>query len=253
MGTVDTSKVTVRQISKFVAENMIKKYHYTHTFPASCQYSLGVFYKSSEHQFFEDDQELIGCLTYGPPVGRRAAASISPELKISEVLELTRLFVHDKKDDKNIESYVISQSFRWLKENAPNIKVLVSYADPAASHLGKIYQATNWIYQGIGQTALMDNHSIKLEENGKWIHSRTIGDRFGSRNIEHLKRVIGKSFWRRLDSPKHRYIYFLCDKREKRKILKSLKMTILPYPKDATAFIPTIELIKVKQKEGAYV
>ena len=40
----DTSRVTLREIKKSVAEDMVVKYHYSHTW-TSCRYALGVFYK----------------------------------------------------------------------------------------------------------------------------------------------------------------------------------------------------------------
>ena len=104
---------------------MIKKYHYTHSF-SSCRYALGIFYqKDTQHKFFDDvDEELIGCMSYGYPVGRSVVGSIFSDDKMlttKNILELTRLFIHDGYG-KNIESYSISQSFKWLKKNAKDIK-----------------------------------------------------------------------------------------------------------------------------------
>lgn len=246
---VETERISVRRINKNVAKSMIEKCHYTHAM-SSCNYALGVFYRQTDnHRFFEGVQEkLIGCLTYGHPVGSRAVKSISEELQSYEVLELTRLFIFDG-FGKNIESYVISQSFRWLRSNAPEIKILISYADPEQNHLGLIYQATNWMYQGRGHTMLMPSFSIRLTKNGDWIHSRSVGARFKSRNVEHLKKVIGKTFWRKEESPKHRYIYFLCDKREKKRLIKTLKYPLMNYPKNPEQFKPKIQTIEVKQEK----
>ena len=129
--TCDTSKVSIREIPKATAKKMIRKHHYTHSF-SSCRYALGIFYqKDSQHKFFDDiDEELIGCMSYGYPVGRSVVGSIFTDDKMlgtDNILELTRLFIHDGYG-KNIESFSISQSFKWLKRNAKNIKVLISYA-----------------------------------------------------------------------------------------------------------------------------
>ncbi len=244
-GFVDTSKVFVRSISKYTAEKIIVKNHYTHSFSA-CKYALGVYYRiESSNEFFDGNEyRLIGCLTFGRPVGRSALKSINESLSFGSVLELTRLFVMDG-FGKNIESYVISQSFHWLKQNAKEVKVLISYADPEQNHLGRIYQATNWLYQGAGASALMPSYSIRLDETNKWIHSRTVSDRYGSSNIDHLKKCIGKTFYRKQEAFKHRYIYFLCDKKEKKKILSGLKHPIINYPKDPKQFLQNIETIEV--------
>lgn len=233
---IDTDKVTIRRINKKVAKDMIIEYHYTHAW-SSCKYALGVYYEDKNSSYFGKNK-LIGCIVYGTPVGSRAADSISHELKQGQVLELKRLYIHDGYG-KNIESYSISKSFDWLRENDPNIKVLISYADSEQDHLGIIYQATNWIYQGrSSDIQLMDNYRISLTKNPyDWIHSRTCVSKFGSNNLEHLKKVIGEmgysEFWRKKDMGKYRYVYILeQNKGRRKKIFKTLKHGSKPYPKE---------------------
>ena len=249
----DTSKVSIREIPKSTAKKLIKKYHYTHSF-SSCRYALGIFYEvGSQHKFFDDvDEKLIGCLSYGYPVGRSVVGSIFKDetiLKTNNILELTRLFIHDG-FGKNIESYSISQSFKWIKEHAKDIKVLVSYADPTVKHNGSIYQATNWTYQGAGLN-LMPNYSVSLTKPYKWIHSRTVFSRFGSHNIEKLKDAIGHTFWRMRELEKHRYVYFLGNKKENKLFISKLKYQKLTYPKVGDIEIEITEH-KVKEKKGFY-
>jgi hypothetical protein len=245
------SKVSVREISKKIAKEMIVKNHYSHAW-TSCRYALGIFYEmDNEHTFFDEkDEKLAGVAIYGYPVGARAAASISPQLEPKQALELTRLFIFDEYG-KNMESMTISKTFQWLKKNAPDIKVLISYADPGQEHIGGIYQATNWVYQG-NNLGLMDNYGIRLEEGGKWIHSRTIFEMFGSGNLEHLKSRIGHTFWRRKEPRKHRFFYLLGTKGEKKKIMAELKHPPKPYPKDPKEYVPEIDEIVVDEKSNFY-
>tara|TARA_Y100000034_G_C6783565_1_gene350396 strand:- start:61 stop:804 length:744 start_codon:yes stop_codon:yes gene_type:complete len=230
MNYVDISKLLVRKIEKKVAKKMIVENHYSHSW-TSCRYALGLFYitDNSHILFDENEEKLIGVAIYGYPVGRLAAESISGILKPHQVLELTRLFIFDGYG-KNIESYFISQTFKWLKRNDDKIKVLLSYSDPQQNHIGTIYQATNWLYQG-DSMRMVDAYSVKIEKEGSWLHSRTVFDRWGTSNIESLKRKIGHTFWIREEPRKHRYIYFLCGKRNKNKLVKTLKHPALPYPK----------------------
>jgi hypothetical protein len=242
---VNTSRVTVREISKAVAREFVQKHHYTRKF-SSTRYALGVFYKEdSDHMFFSGDNEtLIGCMTYGHPVSNRTVDSIADGIQLDEVLELTRLVCLDGYG-KNLESYVIGQSFEWLKKNDTRVKVLVSYADPEQSHTGGIYRATNWLYQGCGASKLMPDYSIKLEETGMWIHSRTVSAKFGNKSIENLARVIGHTFWRKEETSKHRYIYFLCNKKEKKYLLTRLKMPIIDF-KNTKPVVQLIQKVWVK-------
>lgn len=248
---VDTSKIVLREISQPIAKELIVKNHYTHAWTL-CTVALGVFLKKeqSDDSFFEGESEsLIGCIIYGNPIGRSAAASISDLVKIDEVLELTRLWIADVPNCKNVESYAIGQSFQWLRTYYPHIKALLSYADNEAGHTGIIYQSTNWLYQGNSQLALMPNYSVSLTgptEGYDWIHSRTVMSRWGSHNIDHLKKVIGKTFWRKKESSKHRYIYVLAKGKERKKILQNLKHKTYPYPKSAE-FEEHIEEVCVDQ------
>lgn len=89
--------------------------------------------------------------------------------------------------------------------------IIVSYADDAMSHVGYVYQATNWIYTG--QTK---GRTDKFVPNGK--HSR----HYDKDETETLRVV---------RSPKHRYIYFAGDKRFKRTVSEKLRYPIEQYPK----------------------
>ncbi len=243
---VDTSKISLREISKDVAKGIIVKNHYSHKW-SLCTHAIGIYYESdSTHEFFDDKLVLIGCLIYGNPVGRSAAESISPLISTDQVFELTRLFIHDGYG-KNIESYCIARSFDWIRKFRPDIKALISYADVEQNHRGGIYQATGWIYQGNSSMSLMPNYSVSLSNDPyEWIHSRTVFEKYGSHNIEHLKNTIGKTFYRKKESTKHRYVYFLGNKIEKKKLIKSLKHPSVEYPK-VSNFVEEVETYVVDQ------
>jgi hypothetical protein len=245
---VETSRITVREISKPVARDFIERHHYTGKF-SSTRYALGIFYiEEAEHMFFGGENEvLIGCLTYGHPVSNRTVASITDGLELDEVLELTRLVALDGYG-KNLESFVIAQSFDWLKKNAPEVKVLVSYADPEQSHTGGIYRATNWLYQGCGYSKLMPDYSIRISEDELWTHSRTVGSRWGNKSVANLAKSIGQTFYRKEETAKHRYIYFLCSKKEKKRIMKNLKIPVFPYS-EIKPYTQLIQKVHVKNGE----
>lgn len=227
---VDISKVSVREISKDTARSWIIKKHYTHNMNG-CRHALGVYYAESDsNSFFDVRERLIGVIVYAHPVSNKAIDSLcGPNiLGLDEVLELIRLHIDDGYG-KNIESFVIGQSFEWLRQNDPRVKILISYADPEVGHTGRIYRATNWLYQGCGISKLMPDYSIKLTEDGPWIHSRSVGSKFGNKNVKNLAKTIGHTFWRKEETAKHRYIYFLTDKKETKRLKKLLKLPILPY------------------------
>ncbi|QDP59909.1 MAG: putative adenine modification enzyme [Prokaryotic dsDNA virus sp.] len=206
---------SISLIEKPIAKEIIVANHYTHKW-SSCRYALGLFL----------GDELHGVAIYGFPVGRQVVKSISPQLENQDVLELTRLWLRDEAP-KNSESFFIGQTFKWLKENT-DTKVLISYADPMADHLGIIYQATNWLYQG-NNTMLVKGYLHKI--NGEWMHPRSAVAKYGTVKTSKLLEI-DPEYERKELKKKHRYIYILTDKREKRKILATLKHPVLPYPKN---------------------
>lgn len=243
----DVDRVYLKQINSKTAKDIIVKHHYTHKWTL-CRVAYGIFYKTQESSLHFNDvvDKLIGCIVYSQPVGRRAASSLSDLLSNVEVFELVRLFIHDGYG-KNIESYCIAESFRLLNKDFPHVKSVISYSDSEVNHSGTIYQATGFLYQGMNSLCLMPNYSISVDgpPNYNWIHSRTVFSKWGSHNIEHLKKRIGKTFWRKKESCKHRYIKFIANKSINKKLKKSLKHEVLPYPKSST-YIEEIEKFEVK-------
>ena len=234
----DTSKLSIRQIDKPTAKKMVVKYHYSKLW-TKCSVALGLFLDTgNQHAFFDEPEEkMIGVIVYGDPIGRHSGASISEGLDRTEVYELTRLYIHDGYGS-NIESWFISQSFRWLRKNQSHIKALISYASPMEGHVGTIYQATNWIYQG-NSIRPNDGWLFKFDEETKlpytlsdrWIHGRTIFPYYRTNDPKEIQKQVDKPFWIKQELRKHRYVYILVGKKEKRRILNSLKYPALQYPK----------------------
>jgi hypothetical protein len=230
---VNPNTIQIRVVPMTEAKPLIVNNHYTGKWSSS-KICFGVFENLNGFGGNGDGGNIIGVVVYGPPVGASVSIGISPRVKRNEVLELKRLWIEDG-HGKNVESFVISQSFKLLRIKMPEIKMLVSYADPAQGHHGGIYQATNWVFQELNITGKTSSFSVSLVENPKpkdWIHSRTIGRQFAHHNIELLKRYIGRTFLIKHDSVKYRYLYCLCPQIERRRILKSLNHPIVPYRKD---------------------
>lgn len=204
----------VEIINPRIGKELIIKNHYTHKW-SSCRYAFGLVL----------DNKIMGVCVYGSPVGRLTTASISPKVLGNEVLELTRLWVNDS-EGKNTESWFIGQTFKWFRRFDKAIKVLISYSDPMQNHVGYIYQATNWLYQG-NRTRLVDGHYHVI--NGETLHPRTCFARYGTNKPDELLKI-DPNYKRFELERKHRYIYLL-DKKNRKEIIATLKHPILPYPK----------------------
>lgn len=191
---------TVRQV--------ITDFHYLHSMPAAPRLCFGVYRGGT----------LAGAvvLTAGARQGHRVLAAAKPQ----EVATLARLWLSDQLP-KNSESRVIGAVLRHLRRQT-DWKLLLSYADPAAGHVGTIYQATGWLYLGQGSPeGYLDFGDARL------MHPRTAYKQFGSNAVGHLSRT-GIAVRRQPVAAKHRYAYLLdgawCWR---------LREPVRPYPKTA--------------------
>jgi hypothetical protein len=106
-----------------------------------------------------------------------------------------------------------------LKREMPGIRLLVSYADLNHGHVGKIYQASNWLF--VGQTG----HEADIILNGKLIHRRTINSKYGTSDIDWLRKRIDPAARRHEGKPKFKYLLLLDTEMAER-----MRLLSKPYP-----------------------
>jgi hypothetical protein len=159
-------------------------------------------------------ERLLGAVTLG--VGPFLGYSLVDEARPEDCITLTRLWLSDELP-KNSESRVLGIILRGLSKNT-GLKFVLSYTDPAAGHIGTIYQATNWIYTGLSSATPL------YEINGTVRHSRSFAASFGTHSIQYFAEK-GIQIKTIPQSAKHRYIFFL-DKSWRNR----LKVPELPYP-----------------------
>ena len=222
----DTSKVTIERTTKEVVYDMVVNKHYAGRWTGSTDV-FGIYYETGEHSFFDEvEKKLIGVILYGYTVARNGVKSISETLENREVLELKRLWVEDGYGS-NIESYVIAQSLKRIKNEKPEVKVIISYADPCENHTGIIYKATNWKYQGtkVSHSGNMYQYSFDGE---KWLSPRALQAKIGVCGLKDVLKVYPDIQYKLIER-KHRYLYFLCNRGEKKRLIKQLKHPLVSY------------------------
>jgi hypothetical protein len=161
------------------------------------------------------DKKLDGIITYGLPASPALCVGICGEDHRHLVLELNRLCLLNNK--KNQASFLVGNSLKLL----PKPSIVVSYADTSMNHNGYIYQATNFIYTGLSAKRT----EWRIRDSNR--HSRTLT---AQHTLEEMQNNPDK--FHRLDRPqKHRYIYFLGDKKQKKEMLSKLNYDVQPYPK----------------------
>jgi hypothetical protein len=195
-------------VEKPIAQDMVVKNHYLHR-KAPCSKAFGLFRKITE--------ELVGVIIYGVSASTTLRRGVCGEEEASNVYELTRLWLEDSLP-RNCESFLIGYTLKKLDK-----EIIVSFADASRGHVGFVYQATNWFYTGLS-TKFKDP---KLKANPS-LHHTTFAQHMTNKEIN--EKWGDEVIW--VERPqKHRYVYFNCNRKRKKELLKKLHYKILPYPK----------------------
>jgi hypothetical protein len=196
----------VRQINHQDTIHFILNIHYAKRLP-SISYAYGLF----------EEAELVGVITYGSPPSPSLCAGVCGAEYSSIVIELNRLVLKNNKQNEG--SFLIAKSLKML----PKPSVVVSYADTEQGHIGYVYQATNWMYTGLS------DKRTEWRMYGSNLHSKTLCETYS------LDERQNDAKFYVIERPrKHRYLYFLGNKKEKNNFYKNLNYPICDYPKKST-------------------
>ena len=222
-GSEETYRFGIKEIKRKDALHMIQKYHYSNTLPKLNKHFLGFFLGG----------KLVGVVTLGWGTRpRHTIQRIFPSLDTKDYLEIGRMCMTDEMP-RNSESQMLSQLVKWMKRNLPDIKVLFTWADGMLGKVGYVYQASNFIYAGYSGGEMYMKDGVKLHvrqmksflvpegKKDSRITVRPTREQMREYNIQHFK---GKQY---------RYLLFLCDKKEKKRLLEECMIDMsLPRPKD---------------------
>jgi hypothetical protein len=183
-------------------------FHYAKAVP-SVQYGYNVY---------TVDGEWAGVVLFGGGATPHIASPFG--LVQGEVLELVRVALNGKQP---CTSECVAAALKRLHHDAPQVKIVVSYADCDQRHAGIIYQATNWIYLGndnAGQRGAFIIH-------GKKMHPKSVHAKGWKQSISWLKEHVDPDVVEFRTEGKHKYI-FVFDKRMRKQYVQKA----LPYPKN---------------------
>lgn len=138
---VENKKYFIAPINSSKAYQFTCLYHYSHMGFKKAKVNLGIYDKTT--------QELKGVLQWGVSAQEKIRLDryVQEPITKLEYLELNRFCMKDD-EGKNSESQAIALGIKWIRDNLPNIKLLVSYSGRREGKYGYIYQATNWEYLG---------------------------------------------------------------------------------------------------------
>ena len=188
------------------AKYAVEHWHYSRRMPISKLVKIGVWGEGSYR----------GAVIFGMGTARHLVSRYG--LKNTEGCELVRIALREHKAPV---TRIVRIALSMLQRHCPGLRLVVSYADANQGHLGIIYQAGNWTYDGLSTP-------IKcLKYKGKLVHLRTWS---AWRAEGKMPKVSKEDFVTLL--PKFRYLMPL-DKKMRRQIQALAK----PYPTGA----PSIE------------
>ena len=206
-------EIQIKVIPASVATPFVKRHHYSGKVCQNSQVHFGAFL----------DGDLHGVMSFGPSMDKSRIVGLVRDTGWNEFLELNRMAFDDYLP-RNAESYCIGKALRMIKQQAPQIKWVVSFADGTQCGDGTIYRASNFVLTGISK-----NKTIIEMPDGSAIaglnldlQSPTLKARY-----DRMCGLDPAKYWRRADyirggaKPKPgfmlRYIYFI-DKRCREKL-----------------------------------
>lgn len=159
-----------------------------------------------------EDDAFIGAVLYGRGANMQIGKRYG--LALTEACELVRVAL---REHRAAVSQIVAITLRMLRKHNPDLRLVVSFADPEQGHSGRIYQAGNWLY--LGETA----PTVQFFHEGRWKHTREVlGGAFGGER----KVADASGLVKRTRRPKHRYAYPF-DRAMRAELLKLAE----PYPK----------------------
>lgn len=155
--------IIVKVIGSKVANEFVKKYHYSGKVVQNSSLHFGAFL----------DGKLHGVMSYGSPLDKRKVLPLvntaaGVPCLWNEMLELNRMAFDDYLP-KNSESRCIAVSFKLLRKNAPHIKWVLSFSDGVLCGDGSIYRGS-----GFYLTQINDNTENWQLPNGMMVQGCTL-------------------------------------------------------------------------------
>ena len=218
----EIKEMEVKEISELEALELIFENHYSKIMPRLSKHFLGGYV----------NDELVAVMTLGWGVQPlNTIKNLFPSLGTGDYYEIGKMCLLEEMP-KNSESIFISKVLNFVKNNYKHIKLIFTWADGILGKPGYVYQASNFLYGGYISTDLY------ISENGEKVHPRTAQGIMNDRDGFDIGRRPDNKFlvehdWNHYRGKQFRYVYFVCNKREKKRLLKETEFDWnQPFPKD---------------------
>lgn len=136
----NVKQIIVKVIPSKVANEFVKKWHYSGKVVGNSQLHFGAFLNGNLH----------GVMSFGPSMDKNKVIKLVANTGWNDFLELNRM-AFDPYLPRNSESRCISIALRMIHKKAPHIKWIISFADGTQCGDGTIYRASNFKLCGINK------------------------------------------------------------------------------------------------------
>ncbi|OKP16746.1 protein Mom, partial [Serratia fonticola] len=160
--------LTVDWATHKAAAHACLNWHYAKAVPVGKLVKVGAW---------ENDQ-FIGVVIFSRGANNHIGQPYS--LKQDQVCELTCVAL---RDHKSPVSQILAKAIKFLTAVCPGLRLIVSYADKDQNHHGGIYQATNWIYEGLVGAGTLGAFIVK----GKKVHPRSVAAKGVKQSIDAVR------------------------------------------------------------------
>lgn len=130
--------ILLKPIDAKTANDLVRRVHYSGKVVQNSQVHIGVYYQA----------RLEGALQFGPSLDKRKIQGLVSDTEWHEFIELNRMAFTDALP-RNSESRAIAISMRLLRQHAPQLKWVVTFADATQCGDGTIYRASGFVLTGI--------------------------------------------------------------------------------------------------------
>lgn len=155
---MSAKEIILKPIDSKTANAFVKLHHYSGKVVNNSQLHFWVFYKWI----------LWGVMSYWPSTDKSKLIGLVEGTGWNEFIELNRMAFSDMLP-KNSESRAIAISIKLIKQKAPHIKWIISFADWCQCWDGTIYRAS-----GFELTQIKENNVLCIRNDWVVIHKLTL-------------------------------------------------------------------------------
>ena len=186
----------------------VTRWHYSHAMPAGKMVRIGAW----------EAGDFVGAVIFSRGANRHLLRPYG--LDQTEGCELTRVAL--RRGHGTPVSRIVSLALRFLKTASPGMRLVVSYADVDEGHHGGIYQAGNWIYEGL----MGEGARSAFIVNGRKMHPKSVHSKGVKQNLAAVRAQLDPDAAIHVTAGKHKYLMPL-DAEMRERIAHLAK----PYPK----------------------